>query len=398
MPITKLPDFVRNGNTYEYVEIGGTFRPKQKTIMVPADLTELRTVQVDNVGAIDAPTLAGRTDQQGDELLNAADGRTYKLRTGGDPTLVADWEAVVSIPRKYADEAARLARTGFTPRAGESFYSGIIEFRADDATPETAATDERITNSDGFPIVRPGNNGLIQKNKESDYFDGETPAFPTWPDLINWPEGSEYAIGTYPAGLTEAAYDALSDADKQTTQAEVSVTHWRIGKGGFPNQTKTPETPTSSWVFSTASTVAKDGDKIVVAPDHDITFDSTTNLESIQLAPSTGNWDDIAAGTGSFIPDAGFTWGNNQSLLFSSDIITAIVDVANTNILLLSGGDSAPELDARYLEVADLPAPATVQPGAAALVYGETISNLNGHYTAHTDGVDQNLAVAWVKG
>ena len=113
----------------------------RRTFRRASAITAATAVEFASLATIDTASLAGRTDEPGDELHNAADGRTYKLRVGGDPKVAADWIVDAVKPRKYTDEAARIARTGFTPIAGELFMVGDLQWRAHETTPATAATD-----------------------------------------------------------------------------------------------------------------------------------------------------------------------------------------------------------------------------------------------------------------
>jgi hypothetical protein len=127
----------------------------------------------------------------------------------------------------------------------------------------------------------------------------------------------------------------------------------------------------SGWQYSTDGMTVKNGDKIILQPNHSLLWPSTTNLESFQMAPGTGNWKDNAAGTGSIAPDAGWTFGRNQNLFFGSDVIRCVNSAANTNVLLFSGGEDAPSQSIRVNTVADLPAATSVASGSEYIVVND---------------------------
>lgn len=149
-----------------------------------------------------------------------------------------------------------------------------------------------------------------------------------------------------------------------------------------------------SWQFSTDGMNVTDGDKIIILDNHDINLPSTTNLHSIQFAPASGNWETVAASTTQFIPDAAWTFLNNQSLLFGSDILTVVADAANTNWIGFSGGEDAPSQEQRYPSVADLPDPTTVASGTIVVVHNDSTPTNNRVYTAV--GPAGSNATTWI--
>jgi len=84
--------------------------------------------------------------EDGDEVLVTSDGYVRKRVNG-------EWVVEVAKPRVYADEAARLARTGFTPKDGELFrVSGGLAYTAVD--PTDSAQDDPVSSPEATYLTQ----------------------------------------------------------------------------------------------------------------------------------------------------------------------------------------------------------------------------------------------------
>ena len=109
-----------------------------------------KDVQVGTVADAAGITALNPSDyQQGDRLFDSSDGYEWVMKPGttdaSDPN---NWAKDTSKPRTYADNAARLARTGFTPEPGESFTVGTgttrAHYQAENVDPPAAANDAAV--------------------------------------------------------------------------------------------------------------------------------------------------------------------------------------------------------------------------------------------------------------